>query len=235
MARIILFGNQKGGAGKSTLTLLCANTLAAAPFNHKVIVVDTDKQKSLVKLRLLDSEDATEPLPYDILNSNVSTFERDVKKLDKEYDFILVDVGGKLDTKNMDQERILNLIDYLFIPFVSGNFGLDATLDYLNFTLDVNKSSRKKRPFKIWGMINKFKSQSRNSRFLVSEIDDLKKVVDLPFMSNHLKDYALFSEVDTLETIYRKKSKKKNKKKSKKSDLVNFRNWFDEFYKIITT
>ena len=40
MAKIIMFGNQKGGIGKSTLTILTANTLASPEFDYKVLVID---------------------------------------------------------------------------------------------------------------------------------------------------------------------------------------------------
>src|SRR5690606_9900605 len=45
-AMVILIGNQKGGAGKSTLTLLLANYLTAAQ-QRKVTVLDMDYQQSV--------------------------------------------------------------------------------------------------------------------------------------------------------------------------------------------
>ncbi len=51
MAKIIMFGNMKGGIGKSTATLLASTALAQPPFNKKVLVLDLDRQGSLIELR----------------------------------------------------------------------------------------------------------------------------------------------------------------------------------------
>ena len=226
MAKIILIGNQKGGIGKSTVITLLAGTLSQKPFNFRVTIVDVDTQKSLVRMRLIDSDGFTEKMPYDILNYNIATLESEIKRLDKENDFIFIDTGGKLDVgKNMNQERILNYIDFLFIPFIGGNFGFDATLDYLKFALHFNDTKRTKRPFKVMGFINRYRDRSRNNSFLLSEINQLQKVMPIKMMRNRLNDYVLFSEVDTLETFY-----EPNTTDSAKINLINFVN---EFKKIV--
>ncbi|MBB6240331.1 cellulose biosynthesis protein BcsQ [Pedobacter sp. AK013] len=45
---LIIIGNQKGGAGKSTLTLLLANFLTLVK-KRKVTVIDMDYQQSLAQ------------------------------------------------------------------------------------------------------------------------------------------------------------------------------------------
>lgn len=45
---LIIIGNQKGGAGKSTLTLLLANFLTMVK-KRKVTVIDMDYQQSLAQ------------------------------------------------------------------------------------------------------------------------------------------------------------------------------------------
>ena len=62
---IILIGNQKGGAGKSTLTLLLANFLTSQK-NCNVTVLDMDYQQSLVekfeRAKLLENPEAYQVL-----------------------------------------------------------------------------------------------------------------------------------------------------------------------------
>jgi len=53
-AKIVGFVNQKGGVGKSTLTMLVATALAKAPYNLKVAIVDCDAQTSLQDQRKMD-------------------------------------------------------------------------------------------------------------------------------------------------------------------------------------
>ncbi|MDR2269534.1 MAG: ParA family protein, partial [Sphingobacterium sp.] len=57
---VVLIGNQKGGAGKSTLTLLLANYLTSV-HHRKVTVLDMDYQQSISskheKAKILENED----------------------------------------------------------------------------------------------------------------------------------------------------------------------------------
>lgn len=230
MSKIIAFSNQKGGIGKTTANILTANALSQQPFNYKCTIVDTDTQKSVVKLRLMDSEDFTGVFPYDVLNYNVSTLERNIKQLDKANDLIFVDVAGKLDTnlpvEHQEISRVLNYVDYLLIPIVSGNFGLDSTLDYLKFVLQFQeKRQAEGRPFEIIAFQNMARERSRNYRFLKSELAELKRMVDIKFMQSPLKYYTLFSDVDTCLSIYDENATNAAK--------LNFSVWLNELHQII--
>ena len=61
----IIIGNQKGGAGKSTLTILLANFLTLTKF-CPVTVIDMDYQQSIAqkydKAKVLENAE-----PYDVL------------------------------------------------------------------------------------------------------------------------------------------------------------------------
>ena len=198
MSKIIAFGNQKGGVGKTTCTALTANALSQSPFNLNVIIIDIEQQKSLSTARQLDKDFYNKKPPYKILSLDVETFERDVRELDNTNDIILIDTGRRLDKDNLSQERVLAYCDYLFIPFVSGNYNLDSSLDYLKFVLGIReRRSSNPRQLKLIGFINRYRARSRARRALSSEIEDLKKFANIEFMRNNLNDYSLFSEIDT--------------------------------------
>jgi len=227
MSKIIAFGNQKGGVGKTTCTALVANTLSQSPFNLDVIVIDIDNQKSLSKARELDKEYFDKTPPYEVLNLDIATFEKEIRELDKTHDIILIDTGGKLDKDNISQERILAYCDFLFIPFVSGNYNLDSSLDYLKFVLSIrDKRSSNPRKFNIIGFINKYRARSKARRALSSEIEDLAKFANIDFMRNNLNDYALFTEIDTYNNLY-------NENASNNAAL-NFSVWLNELFRAIT-
>ncbi len=71
MSKIIVFGNQKGGVGKSTVVTLCANALSQTPFDYKVCVIDNDYQQSIKDTRAFDKEDHNGDLPYDVLGMEI--------------------------------------------------------------------------------------------------------------------------------------------------------------------
>lgn len=232
MAKIISFGNQKGGVGKSTITLLCANALSAEPFNDSVFVIDADKQRSLVKKRTSDLQGFDGRTPYPIQQMTFADFSSDqgIYKVDREYDYVFVDVAGRLDENlPVDQQEItkfLQYVDYLFIPFVPGNFGMESTTDYLKIALKTRaKRMKGSRPLNIIGFVNMFEERTLDDRFLMEEIDELKAYVNIPFMKANLRRYALFRATDTLTPYYEEKSRDKA--------AENFTNWFKEFLKIV--
>ncbi|MFK7932484.1 MAG: ParA family protein [Saprospiraceae bacterium] len=231
MSKIIVFGNQKGGVGKTTCTVLTAAALSRPPFNLKVTVIDTDHQKSIVKSRLLDMEEFDGVIPFDVLNYNAQTLQNKIRDLDKDNDVVFIDVAGKLDSnvapEQQEISRVLMYADYLFLPFTSGNYTLDATLDYLQFVLKVREQrADSARPLQIVGFINMYRERSRNNRYLIGEINQIKHFAQVPFMDHKLGLYTVFSDVDTVNSLY--------EPETKDNGLISFYLWVNEFMEIIT-
>lgn len=230
MSKIISFGNQKGGVGKSVLTTLCANVLSQAPYNYKVCVVDCDKQKSIIGARNVDKHNYKGEFPYIVYNMTVPELQQKIRILDRTHHYVLIDAPGKLDkdlpTDQQEISKILLYLDYLFLPFKAGVFNLDATLIYLEFVRKIQKV-RKNSPRKIevHGLVNMFRSRSRVNRHLMQEIDEIKSFANIPFMENKLKSYTLFEGINTYQSLYNANTKNTAK--------INFTAWFNEFYKII--
>lgn len=233
MSKIIMFGNQKGGVGKTTLTCLCANTLSAPPFSESVVAVDADKQQSIVKRRLADLQYFDGETPYPVSQMTIGDFQnekRGVYKLVEDYDYVFVDVAGKLDTNVSVEEqeitKFLQYVHYLFIPFVPGNYSLESTTDYLKTVLKLKaKRDKAGRPLEIIGFVNMSETNTLDDRFLLEELEELKVMINIRWMDAPLNRYALFRNVDTLSSFYAPQSKDRG--------AMNFTKWFDEFQKII--
>jgi chromosome partitioning protein len=227
-----MFGNQKGGVGKTTLTCLCANAMSAAPFSETVVVVDADKQQSIVKRRLADLQYFDGETPYQVSQMTIGDFQnknRGIYKLVQDHAYVFVDVAGKLDTNMSVEEqeitKYLQYVHYLFIPFVPGNYSLESSTDYLKTVLKLKaKRDKTGRPLEIIGFVNMSEAQTLDDRFLLEEIEELKVMVNIRWMESPLSRYALFRNVDTLTSFYAPKSKDRA--------AINFTKWFDEFNKI---
>ena len=122
---VILIGNQKGGAGKSTLTLLLANYLTQVR-NRKVTVLDMDYQQSLYskaeKAKVLENRPLYEVVPADL--KHFPSIHSSLNKASKEV--ILIDLPGK-----MDDDGLLPLFaaaDIILCPFSYDEFSVDSTL-----------------------------------------------------------------------------------------------------------
>ncbi|OOG19634.1 hypothetical protein BWD42_06905 [Sphingobacterium sp. CZ-UAM] len=122
---VILIGNQKGGAGKSTLTLLLANYLTSV-HEEKVTVLDMDYQQSVSskyeKAKILENEP-----PYEIVAVDLAQFPILLKVLTKSpKEIVLIDLPGK-----MDDDGLIPVIlsgDIILCPFNYDEFSVDSTL-----------------------------------------------------------------------------------------------------------
>lgn len=99
MNRIILFGNVKGGVGKTTLCATFANYLRMN--NHNVVVVDADLQQSLSFHRQddLKGNDGAS-IPYHVVTFKASS-QAEAKNLMEQYKtfdgYVLIDCPGNLN------------------------------------------------------------------------------------------------------------------------------------------
>jgi cellulose biosynthesis protein BcsQ len=229
MSKIIVFGNQKGGVGKSTIATLCANALSQEPFNLKICILDTDRQKSIVEARDFDVEDYEGKVPYEVFDMDLPTLQQEIYNLDKEYDLIFIDTAGRLDINlDIQQQEITKALmyaDYLFIPFRAGNFNLDATLEYLKMVMKLSKlRTDTARPLRFFGFINMFRDRSKTNTDLILEIDNLK-TAGIKFLSTRLRNYTLFEDINTINSLYDVNSTDKAK--------LNFTVWLNEFIKTL--
>lgn len=231
MAKFIVFGNQKGGIGKTTLTVLTATALSHPPFSKKVLLIDNDNQQSAIRLRQYDEENYEEKAPYIIIDMTYEEIVRDIKEIDENYDYVFIDTPGKLDAElppeKQEVTKVLLLTDFLFMPFKGGALNLDATTDYVKVLLQAkNHRINTKRPLSIYGVVNFYKERSRINRELKEELRYLKNNAGLDFMKATLKQYTSFEYLDTYESLYAPNSNNPAK--------INFSVFMNEFYRLTT-
>jgi chromosome partitioning protein len=123
---IIAFGNQKGGAGKTTLCALLANYLSIEK-HAPVMVLDMDVQQSLVNLRQRDAAQHQD-MPYPIEIMHLTDYAKYRSKLNSTEAFILIDLPGTLNDEGM--RSILQDADYIICPFRYDFISVVSTLDF---------------------------------------------------------------------------------------------------------
>lgn len=231
MAKITMIGNQKGGIGKTAVTVMAATALSQKPFDLKVCIIDLDNQKSVVRLRKIDLQAyETDKTPYDVLTYSISDLQANIAALDKSHDLIFLDVAGKMDnTQPIETQEItkaLMYVDCLFIPFVAGNFNLESTLDYFAFIKQVQViRAVQPRSLNVYGFVNMYRFRTKANTSLNEDIESLQAVESIDMMKNHLNDYALFRECDTITSLYDATTNDSAKQ--------NFTSWVNEFISMI--
>ena len=232
MAKIIMFGNQKGGVGKTLVSVMTATALGQAPFNLKVAVVDLDDQKSVTYARDIDIQSYPEdtPLPFEVFNLTIPELQKRITQLDTDYEVLFIDVAGKLDINaDVTQQEItkaLMYVDLLFVPFIAGSYVFTATYNYLNFIEQVQTArALQNRQLQTYGFVNMYRSRSRANQMLLQHIESLTERNNLKMMEATLGDYALFKDSDTIASVY--------DHNSSDSATQNFAEWLNEFVNII--
>lgn len=113
---IILLGNQKGGAGKSTITVLLSNYLTIK-HKLKVTVVDMDDQRS-VEDEYLDAQRLENKELYPVIGADLSHFMMMYNTIfsKNQEEIIIIDMPGKLDDDNL--KALFENGDLIICPFM---------------------------------------------------------------------------------------------------------------------
>ncbi|WP_183580246.1 ParA family protein [Mucilaginibacter sp. X5P1] len=122
---IIIIGNQKGGAGKSTLTLLLANFLTIAK-KCKVTVIDMDYQQSIwqkyEKAKLLENTE-----PYEVIAAGLDQYPTLFEVFNSSpKEVTLIDLPGKLDDDGLIP--VFQSADLVVCPFSYDEFTFESTV-----------------------------------------------------------------------------------------------------------
>lgn len=122
----IVFANQKGGVGKSTLCLLFAGYLAAK--KKDVCVIDTDLQKTVHMQRQKDIEEFEGEEPYTVQDFDVAdpeVMEQLMESANEVEGYVLFDTPG-----NVSEDGLVPMFanaDYIICPFEYETKTLDST------------------------------------------------------------------------------------------------------------
>jgi len=149
---IIIIGNQKGGAGKSTFALVLANFLTQNR-NCPVTLIDMDYQQSVAqkfeKAKILENAE-----PYQVIPANLESYPylRDLL-CKNEKAVVLIDLPGKLDDDGLIP--VFNSADLVICPFAYDEFTFQSTV---LFTVVMKRINPK---IKMVFVPNRIKSNAR--------------------------------------------------------------------------
>lgn len=202
----VAFSTQKGGAGKSTMTVLVASYLHYVK-GYNVAVVDCDyPQYSIAELRKRELKMAGEDeyyrslayehftrldkKMYPVIKSLPTKAAETAKALIEKdmYDIIFFDLPG-----TVNQEGVIHTIsqmDYIFSPISADRVVLESTLRFasrLNDTIITTGKSRIKGLHLIWNLVD-----GREKSELYDVYEAIIAQLQLPVMKTFLPDSKRF-------------------------------------------
>jgi cellulose biosynthesis protein BcsQ len=172
-SKYVAFSTQKGGAGKTTLTVLVASYLHYVK-GYSVAVVDCDyPQYSIVEMRERDLQTVMEDEHYKLMAYRqftslgrkaypvVSSTPEDAVQVASqlsetgEFDFVFFDLPGTVN--NADVIRTLSQMDYIFSPVSADRVVLESTLRFavvLTQQLITTGKAKIKGLYLLWNLVD---------------------------------------------------------------------------------
>ena len=128
--KIVVFANQKGGVGKSTLCILLADYLAY--WKKDVCIIDTDLQQSATLQREQDKQTFGGDVPYSIQSFEVTdpkTMQMLMENAQSQDGFVLFDAPGTINDDGL--APMLIYADYIICPFEYESKSLTSTRTFI--------------------------------------------------------------------------------------------------------
>ena len=203
--KYIAFSTQKGGAGKTTLTVLVASYLHYVK-GYNVAVVDCDyPQHSIVEMRERDLKMAMDDpyykrmvyeqiqqlqkKAYPVIESEPEEALNKIDELaDTDFEFVFFDLPGTVN--NMVVIRTLAKMDYIFAPIAADRVVMESTLRFvvvLNDTLVKTGKSHIKGIHLLWNMVD-----GREKSELYDVYENVIKELGLSVLKTFLPDSKRF-------------------------------------------
>ena len=176
---VIAVANPKGGAGKSTTTLVLATTLAEQ--KASVTVLDCDPNRPLVSWRKGESKSCVE-IVGDTTESNILT-QLDVYRTRSQ--FVFVDLEG---TASRLTSRALSRAQLVIIPIQASAVDAEQAARAIQLVREEEQSFVRHIPFRVAFTRTNPQIASRLEKAIISELDQGL----VPKFRNHLNERAAF-------------------------------------------
>ena len=163
LSKVITIAQQKGGTGKTTLSVHLA--LAFIKYhNLKVAVIDTDPQGSLGKWFMIRTEKKNSDDSLTFKTASLWGAQYESKTLKKDHDIVIIDTPPKIES---DARPAIEAADLVLIPMSASHVDFWAT----GAIVDIAKKANKK----ILIQINRSNQRSK----LITKTNDFIKSLDL--------------------------------------------------------
>ncbi len=176
-ARIFSIANQKGGTGKTTLSM---NFAAGLSRQGKVLVIDADPQGSAGQWSCLSPEHRPFPVSVISIGGNLA---REALRFAQDYDFLVIDCPPTLETETM--KLAMSVSDVILIPVLPSPVDLWASIRLAEAIEQAKRQNRKLRPYIV---VNQLEPRSALSKAMKQALEEF----DIPALKSGIRRRAIY-------------------------------------------
>ena len=178
---IISILNQKGGVGKTTISIHIASTLSMG--GKKVLLIDADEQRSS-----LDWSAAREKEPlFSVVGMPSGTLHKQVKLLEKDYDFIIIDGPPRISTI---ARSCIAASDVIAIPVQPSPYDVWAAKEVVDLIKEVRGALTNYKTIAAAFIINRKIPNTVIGR----EVEEALEQYELPVIRSQLCQRVVYAE-----------------------------------------
>lgn len=193
-AKVILFTNQKGGCGKTTLAM---NIAGAFGKKHKVLIIDGDPQGSAS--RWASSSDDNKPFPCAVMSlaSITDKVNREIKKYLADYEYIFVDCPPAIDNKFTASAMLI--ADLAIVPVIPSPTDLWSAVGIQKLIGDVSEINENLQARLLANLCQTNASIAKEALALIDEFEFPKFNTDIYQRTSYRQAAAFGSTVLDLD------------------------------------
>jgi len=176
-AQIISIANQKGGTGKTTLSM---NFAAGLSKRGRVLLIDADPQGSAGQWSGLASEDKPFPVSVISIGGNLAM---EAKRFANDYDFVVIDCPPTLETGVM--QKAMQISDKVLIPVLPSPVDLWASIRIIEA---IEQAKIRNRELKAYIVVNQLEPRSALSKAMKDALHEF----DIPALEGGVRRRAAY-------------------------------------------